>query len=167
MASCTKALEKTLKMALNFVIQLSKYVSKLGGPDTTTQGGGIPPAEFLMLKASQEHAIASIYQELKGGGVTLGGHLFNGKDGCVAFAREHLSTDLIYHCIPSLMFALCMPSDKVVYKSDMQGDEIHATCMLCNPMQSAVVLSVNTIILPILEGLKDRIQELKFDFNAA
>ena len=65
------------------------------------------------------------------------------------------------------MFALCMPSDKVVYKSDMQGDKIHATRTSHNPMQSAVVLSVNTIILPILEGLNDKTQELKFDFNAA
>ncbi len=72
-----------------------------------------------------------------------------------------------YHCIPSFMFALCMPSDKVVYKSNMQGDKIHATRTSRNPMQSAVVLSVNTIILPILEGLKDKTQELKFDFNAA
>jgi hypothetical protein len=34
-------------------------------------------------------------------------------------------------------------------------------------MQLAVILSVNTIIPPILEGLKDGIRELKFDFNAA
>jgi hypothetical protein len=60
-----------------------------------------------------------------------------------------------------------MPSDKVVYKSDMQGDEIHASRTSRNPMQLAVVLSVNTIIPPILEGLKDRIRKLKFDFNTA
>ncbi len=34
-------------------------------------------------------------------------------------------------------------------------------------MQSAVVLSVNTIIPQILEGLKDGIREPKHDFNAA
>jgi hypothetical protein len=39
--------------------------------------------------------------------------------------------------------------------------------MARNPMQLAVVLSVNTIIPPILEGLKDGIRELKFNFNAA
>jgi hypothetical protein len=61
---------------------------------------------------------------------------------------------------------LCMPSDEVIYKSDMQGDKIHAARMVRNPMQSAVILSVNTIIPPILEGLKDGIRELKFDFNA-
>ena len=56
-----------------------------------------------MFKASQEQAIASIRQELKGGGVTMGGQVFDRKDSCVAFAREHLSGDLTYHCIPSLM----------------------------------------------------------------
>jgi hypothetical protein len=95
-----------------------------------------------MFKASQEQAIASIHPELKGGGVTLGGHVFNGKDACVAFAREHLSGNLTYHCIPSLMYALCMPSDKVVYKNNMQGDKIHATCTSGNPMQLDVVLSL-------------------------
>ena len=111
--------------------------------------------------------MASIRQELKGGGITLGGVKFDGKDACIAFAREHLTGDLTYHCIPSLMYALCMPSKEVVYKSNMMSDEIHAARTACNPMQSAVVLSVNTIIPPVLEGKKDSIRELKHDFNAA
>ena len=60
-----------------------------------------------------------------------------------------------------------MTSEEVVYKSNMQSDEIHASRTACNPVQSAVVLSVNTIIPPVLEGKKDGIQELKHDFNAA
>jgi hypothetical protein len=52
-------------------------------------------------------------------------------------------------------------------KSDMQSDEIHAAWTGRNPMQSAVVLLVNTIIPPVLEGKKDGIRELKHDFNAA
>ncbi len=55
---------------------------------------------------SQEHAITSICQELKGGGIALGGVTFDGKDACIAFAREHLTADLTYHCIPSLIFSL-------------------------------------------------------------
>ena len=66
-----------------------------------------------------------------------------------------MTRDLTYHCIPSLMFALCMPSDEVIYKDDMQGDEMHAVRTSRNPMQSAVILSVNTTIPPILEGPKD------------
>ena len=38
--------------------------------------------------------MASIHQELKGGGITLGGVEFDGKDACIAFAREHLTGDL-------------------------------------------------------------------------
>ena len=65
------------------------------------------------------------------------------------------------------MCALCMTSEEVVYKSDLQRDEIHAAQTGRNPMQSAVVLSVTTIIPPVLEGKQDGIRELKHDFNAA
>jgi hypothetical protein len=65
------------------------------------------------------------------------------------------------------MYALCMTSEEVVYKSDMQSDEVHVARTARNPMQSAVVLAVNTIIPPVLEGKKDGIREFKHDFNAA
>ena len=45
--------------------------------------------------------MASIRQELKGGGIMLGGIEFVGKEACIAFAREHPTGDLTYHCIPS------------------------------------------------------------------
>jgi hypothetical protein len=45
--------------------------------------------------------------------------MFNGEDSCVAFARAYMTNELNYHCIPSLMFAMCMPSDEVIYKRDM------------------------------------------------
>ncbi len=47
------------------------------------------------------------------------------------------------------------------------SNEIHAARMAHNPMQSAVVLSINTIIPSVLEGKKNSIRELKHDFNAA
>ena len=78
--------------------------------------------------------MASIRQELKGGGIKLGGVEFDGKDACIAFAMEHLTGDLTYHCIPSLMYALCMPSEEVVYKSNMMSDEIHMARTARNPM---------------------------------
>ncbi len=141
-------------------MELSKYVANMGPPGgvgASAAPGGVATEDYLTFKANQEHAITSICQELKGGGITLRDVDFAGKDACIAFAREHLSEELTYHCIPSLMFALCMPSEEVVFKSDMQMDEIHAARTARNPMQSAVVLSVNTIIPPILEGLKDGI----------
>jgi hypothetical protein len=60
-----------------------------------------------------------------------------------------------------------MPSDEVIFKSDVQRDKIHAACMSHNPMQSTVVLSVNTTIPAILEGLMDSIWETKHNFDAA
>ena len=112
--------------------------------------------------------MASIWQELKGGAIEIGGIVFNGEEACITFAREHLMQELTYHCIPSLMFALCMPSDEVIYKDDMQGDKMHAVMTSPNPMQLVVILSVNTTIPPILEGPKDScLREAKHDFNAA
>jgi hypothetical protein len=169
MIARTRVLETTLDRASKLVEDLSAYVANLAGPGSgvAASGDGVAAKEYLAFKASQEHAMASIHQELKGGGITLGGVEFDGKDACIAFAREHLTGDLTYHCIPSLMYARCMTSEEVVYKSDMQSDKIHAAWTAHNPMQSAVVLSVNTIIPPVLEGKKDGIRELKHDFNAA
>ncbi len=162
-----QGLRGTLEKASKFIKELSEYVSKLPAPGTSVPMGGIPQEDYLAFKASQMQAIASIREELKGCGIELGGFAFDGEDASIAFAREHLTTDPTYYCILSFMFALCVPSDKVIYKSDMQGDRIHAVWMAGNPMQLAVILSVNTIIPPILEGLKDGIQKLKFNFNAA
>ena len=121
-----------------------------------------------MFKAAHDDSLATIRQELKGGAIEIGGFVFNGEDACIAFARDHLTRELTYHCIPSLMFALCMPSDKVIYKDDMQGDKMHAVRTSRNPMQSAVILLVNTTIPPILEGPKDSsLREAKHDCNAA
>ncbi len=55
--------------------------------------------------------------------------MFDSEDVCTVFAREYMTRELTYHHIPSLMFAMCMPSDEVIIKSDMQGDKIHAACM--------------------------------------
>jgi hypothetical protein len=65
------------------------------------------------------------------------------------------------------MFAMCIPSDEVIYKSNIQGDEIHMARTSRNPMQLAVILLVNLTIPAILEGPKDGIREAKHDFNAA
>jgi hypothetical protein len=93
---------------------------------------------------------------------------FNGEDACIAFTYKHLTRELTYHCIPSLVFAMYMPPDKVIYKNNMQGDKMHAVWTSRNPMQLGVILSVNTTIPPILEGPKDSsLREAKHNFNAA
>ncbi len=62
---------------------------------------------------------------------------------------------------------MCMPTEEVVYKSNMQGEEIHQAHTTHNPMQSAVIPLVNSTILAIMEGPKDGIRENKHIFNAA
>jgi hypothetical protein len=123
--------------------------------------------EFLAFKQSHVQSLAAIHQDLKGGAIEIGGFTFDGEDACVAFAWAHMTNEMTYHCIPSLMFAMCMPSDSVIYKSDMQGDEVHMARTSRNPMRSAVILPVNSTIPAILEGPKDGIREAKHDFNAA
>ncbi len=49
----------------------------------------------------------------------------------------------------------------------MQGNEIHQSRTARNPMQSAVILSVNSTTPAIMEGPKDGIRETKHNFNAA
>ena len=168
MSARTRVLETMLDRASTLVEDLIAYVANLAGPGSgvAATGGGVAAEEYLVFKASQEHAMASICQELKGGRITLGGVEFDGRDACIAFAQEHLTGDLTYHCIPSLMYALCMTSEEVVYKSNMQSDEIHTVRTARSSMQLAVVLLVNTIIPPVLEGKQDGISELKHDFNA-
>ena len=78
-----------------------------------------------------------------------------------------MTREATYQCVPSLIYAMCMPTEEVVYKSDMQGDEIHQSRMARNPMQSAVILSVNSTIPVVMEGPKDGIRETRHDFNAA
>jgi hypothetical protein len=162
-------LEDTMEKASEFCLNLSAHVSTLSGKGgSASSTGSVPLEDFQSFKAAHDDSLASIHQELKGGAIEIGGFVFNGEDACIVFAREHLTRDLTYHCIPSLMFALCMPSDEVIYKDDMQGDKMHAVRTSRNPMQLAVILSVNTTIPPILEGPKDSsLREAKHDFNAA
>ena len=133
-------LETTLNKATSFVVDLSTYNSSLpvhqaGTP--TSLGAIVTLKEFLAFKAAQSQSLASIWQDLKGGAIEIGGVVFYGKDACMAFACTHMTREPTFHCIPSLMFAMCMPSDKVIYKSNMQGDEIHMAGTSQNPMQSA------------------------------
>ena len=144
-------------------------MSTLSGGMSAASTGSVLLEVFQSFKAAHDDSLATIVrQELKGGAIEIGGIVFNGEDACIAFACEHLTRELTYHCIPSLMFALCMPSDEVIYKDDMQGDEMHVVQTSRNPMQSAFILLVNTTIPPILEGPKDSsLREAKHDFNAA
>jgi hypothetical protein len=106
MSARTRVLEITIDRASKLVEDLSTYVVNLAGsgPGVAASRVGVPAEEYLAFKALQEQAMASIRQELKGGGITLGGVEFDGKDACIAFAWEHLTGDFTYHCIPSFLY---------------------------------------------------------------
>ena len=55
----------------------------------------------------------------------------------------------------------------MIYKQDMRDDDIQAQRVQRSPMQSAVVESVDSAILSILEGPKSSVlKDPKFDFGA-
>ena len=127
-------------------------------PRSPGAGRPPPPGRFLWKFSSRsrwQRLPGDHLAETQGGATEIGGVVFNGEDACIAFAREHLTREVTYHCIPSHMFAMCMPLDDVIYKDDMQGDEMLAVRTSHNPMQSAVILLVHTTIPPILWGTKD------------
>jgi hypothetical protein len=74
MSARTSFLEITLDRASKLVEDLSAYVANLAGPGSgvAASGGGVAAEEYLTFKALQEHAMASIRQELKGGGSPWG-----------------------------------------------------------------------------------------------
>jgi hypothetical protein len=158
-------MEATLEKASKYIMELGAYMSTLpsGASGTADQLS----REFQAFKEANAQTIAAIHQELKGGAIEIAGISFKGHEACISFTCEHMTREPTYQCIPSLIYAMCMPTEEVVYKSDMQGDEIHQVRTTHNPMQSAVILLVNFTIPAIMEGPKDGIRENKHDFNAA
>jgi hypothetical protein len=76
MGARTRVLEATFDRASRLVEDLSAYIANLAagsGSGVPTPGAGVAAADFLTFKATQEHTMASIWQELKGGGINLGG----------------------------------------------------------------------------------------------
>jgi hypothetical protein len=67
-----RVLEATLNRASRLVEDLSSYVANLAfgsGSRVPTPRVGVAAADFLTFKATQEHTMASIWKELKGGGI--------------------------------------------------------------------------------------------------
>ena len=155
----------SLERAASYVMDLGAHIASL--PAGAAGSTDLLAKEFQAFKDATNQTIASIRQELKGGAIEIAGIAFEGQDACILFARENMTREATYQCVPSLIYAMCMPTEEVVYKSDMQGDEIHQSRTARNPMQSAVILSVNSTIPAVMEGPKDGIRETRHDFNAA
>ena len=92
------------------------------------QSGG-QPAEDVDARL-EAHAAAvngrldSIRQEMKGGGITVGGVVFSGQEAAMDWARIHLPPNT-YQCIGGLNYAMCLISEAVVHQEDMMKREEH------------------------------------------
>jgi hypothetical protein len=72
-----------------------------------------------------------------------------------------------YQCIPGMYYGLCLIQESVLYKQNMREDDIQAHRAQRSPMQTAVVESVNTAVLFILEGPKTAaLKDPKYEFGA-
>ncbi len=103
-----RKLEDTMEKASEFCLNLSMHVSMLSGSGSAASAWLVPMEDFLKFKAAHDNSLATFRQELKGGAIEIRGVIFNGEDACIGFTHEHLTRELTYHCIPSLMFAMCM-----------------------------------------------------------
>ena len=104
-------LEETLNKASKIVVQLSKYVLNLNVADTASSAGAVPQEEFQAFQMAQAESLVAICQELKGGRLRWE-ELRSMARTFVYCKRTHLTWELTYQCISSLMFAMSMPLER-------------------------------------------------------
>ena len=104
-----------------------------------------------------------IRQEMKGGGITVGGVTFSGQEAAMDWARIHLPPNT-YQCIGGMVYAMCLISEAVVHQEDMMKREEHGERVKRTFMQSAQVLSVHTAYPPVMNGVKALKQDGLVDF---
>jgi hypothetical protein len=155
--------------------QMATFAASLKEKVDSGAGAGMGPdhlctyvtqASFDTQARTVQVALQGFRQEMKGAPVEFGGYSFQCLDSCVAWARTNMP-EAIYQCIPGLFYGLCLIQESVIYKQDMRDDDIQAHQVQRSPMQSAVVESVNTAVLSILEGPKTNVlKDPKHDFGA-
>ena len=122
-------------------------------------------ARFTAYDAAINGRLDSLRQEMKGGGITVGGVAFSGREAAMDWARIHLPPNT-YQCIGGMVYAMCLISEAVVHQEDMMKREEHGERVKRTPMQSAQVLSVHTSYPPVLDGAKSVQRDAKYDFLA-
>ena len=120
---------------------------------------------FTAYDAAISGRLDSLRQEMKGGGITVGGVVFSGREAAMDWARIHLPPNT-YQCIGGMVYAMCLISEAVVHQEDMMKREEHGERVKRTPMQSAQVLSVHTSYPPVLDGAKSVQRDAKYDFLA-
>ncbi len=97
-------------------------------------------------------------QEMKGGGIKVGGVTFTGREAAMDWARFHLPADT-YQCIGGMIYAMCLISEAVVHQEDMMKREEHGARVKRTFMQTAQALLVFTSYSPVLAGAKGATKE--------
>jgi hypothetical protein len=106
----------------------------------------------------------TICQEMKGGGITLGGVRFSGQEAAMDWAQIHLPPNT-YQCIGGMIYAVCLISEAVVHQEDMMKREEHGKRVKRTFMQLAQVLLVHTSYPLVLDRAKAVQQDGKVDFG--
>ena len=153
-------LESTVLALTNAVTGLLEAATSgpLSSPDTS-----YIDARLTAYNAAINGRLDSLRQEMKGGGITVGGVVFAGRKAAMDWARIHLPPNT-YQCIGGMVYAMCLISEAVVHQEDMMKREDHGERVKRTPMQSAQVLSVHTSYPPVLDGAKSVQRDSKYDF---
>ena len=151
------------------VLALTTAVTSLMEAATTGPASGGDhshlEARFAAYDAAVNGRLDSLRQEMKGGGITVGGVAFSGREAAMDWARIHMPPNT-YQCIGGMVYAMCLISEAVVHQEDMMKREEHGERIKRTPMQSAQVLSVHTSYPPVMDGAKSVQRDTKYDFLA-
>jgi hypothetical protein len=120
-------------------------------------------ARLVAHAAAVNGRLDSIRQEMKGGGITVGGGVFSGQEAAMDWAGIHLPPNT-YQCIRGMNYAMCLISEAVVHQEDMMKREEHGERVKRTFMQSAQVLSVHSSYPPVLDGAKAVKRDSGVDF---
>ena len=149
------------------VLTLTAAVTALMDHAGLGPAGGITQTSldqrFKLHDEAANGCLDTICQEMKGGGITVGGVRFSGREAAMDWARIHLLPNT-YQCIGGLVYAMCLISEAVVHQEDMMKQEKHGERVKRTFMQSAHVLLVHTVYPPVLDGSKVVQQDSKVDF---
>ena len=153
-----EALEDTVLAVATAVNGLIGQLGQLAG-----QPSGDVDARMTAHVEAVNGRLDSIRQEMKGGGITVGGVVFSGQEAAMDWARIHMPPNT-YQCIGGMNYAMCLISEAVVHQEDMMKREEHGERVKRTFMQSAQVLSVHSSYPPVLDGVKAAKRDSGVDF---
>jgi hypothetical protein len=150
------------------VLTLSAAVTSLMEQAALGPLGGVTQLsldkQFRLHDKAVNSRLDTIRQEMKGGGITVGGVRFSGQEAAMDWAQIHLPPNT-YQCIGGMIYAMFLIFKAVVHQEDMMKWEEHSERVKRTFMQSAQVLSVHTSYPPVLDGAKAVQQDGKVDFG--